>query len=115
MSIEQIDALVQAVSAWIDSTPCNRARDREALLWSRVGKVCEEAGETTAALIGATAANPRKGESATMADVERELLDVAMTALCAVAHIRQAAGEPADVTDLLARHVHEVAHRANLV
>ncbi|MFI9274348.1 hypothetical protein ACIGXM_27105 [Kitasatospora sp. NPDC052896] len=50
-----------------------------------------------------------------MLDVERELLDVAMTALCAVAHIRTTAGETVDVVELLAEHAQAVARRVDLV
>ncbi|MFI2077536.1 MazG-like family protein [Streptomyces triculaminicus] len=107
-------ALVRAVSQWIDDSPDNRVRDAEALLWGRVAKVSEEAGEVVAALIGATGQNPRKGVSATMGDVERELLDVAMTALCAVAHLHADDDTPADVMGLLQAHVVAVAERAGL-
>ncbi|MEV5139665.1 MazG-like family protein [Streptomyces syringium] len=108
------NALVRAVSQWIDSSPENQDRDPEALLWGRVAKVAEESGEVIAALVGATGQNPRKGTSATMGDVERELLDVAMTALCAVEHLHAAEHVPADVMALLAAHVETVARRAGL-
>jgi len=49
----------------------------------RVLKVVEEAGEAAAAYIGMTGANPRKGVTHTLGDVESELLDVALTALVA--------------------------------
>ncbi len=108
----ELGALVHAVSQWIDDAPANRERPAEALLWSRVAKVAEEAGEVVAALIGATGANPRKGVDATMADVERELLDVAFAALCAVDHLRTAAGQEGIAIDLLAEHIRTVAERA---
>ncbi len=108
------NALVRAMSRWIDGSPENRARTPEALLWGRVAKVAEESGEAVAALIGATGQNPRKGVSATMLDVERELLDVALTALCAVEHLHAADDAPADVMGLLAAHVEAVARRAGL-
>ncbi|WP_370424091.1 MazG-like family protein (plasmid) [Streptomyces sp. QH1-20] len=108
------NARVRAVSQWIDSSPENQARDPEALLWGRVAKVAEESGEVITALVGATGQNPRKGKSATMGDVERELLDVAMTALCAVEHLHAADDTPADVMALLAAHVESVARRAGL-
>jgi hypothetical protein len=72
------------------------------LLWGRVTKVGEEAGEAIAALVGATGHNPGKGRSATMGDVEHELLDVAMTALCAIAHLHRADARQPDVVSLLA-------------
>jgi NTP pyrophosphatase (non-canonical NTP hydrolase) len=81
-----------ALSRWIDDAPQNRARDPEARLWGRVAKVAEEAGEVTAALIGMTGQNPRKGVTHARTDVEKELLDVAVTALCAVEHLRGNSG-----------------------
>jgi hypothetical protein len=75
-----------ALSLWIDAG--NAHRDPEAVLWGRVAKVSEEHGEAVAALIGATGQNPRKGTTHAMEDVEQELLDVAITALGAVEHIR---------------------------
>jgi hypothetical protein len=57
-------------------------------LYGRVAKVAEESGEAMSALIGFTGQNPRKGYSNTAEDVVKELLDVALTALCAIEHIR---------------------------
>ncbi|MER5354629.1 MazG-like family protein [Kitasatospora sp. NPDC002551] len=104
--------LLHQISAWIDAAPANRDRDPEALLWSRVAKVGEEAGEAVAALIGATGANPRKGTNATLADVERELLDTAGAALLAVEHLRTRDGRPGTAVDAFTRHVRAVAERA---
>lgn len=113
LGLEDISGTVYAVSDWIDAG--NADRDPEALLWGRVGKVTEEAGEAVAALIVATGANPRKGRSGLMADIERELLDVAMTALCAIAHLHRDNAARPDLTGLLARHVAIVAQRAALL
>jgi hypothetical protein len=85
-----------ALSRWIDTHPANAARDPEAQLWGRVSKVSEETGEAIAALIGATGQNPRKGLTHTMDDVVAELLDVAVTALCAVEHVRGNTGGSLD-------------------
>ena len=78
---------IAALSRWIDAASANAARDPEAATWGRLAKVAEEAGEVIAAYIGATGQNPRKGVTHTMGDVRRELLDVALTALCAVEHL----------------------------
>lgn len=75
------------VSAWVDGYKPNWERDYEALLWGRVAKVSEEAGEAIGALIGATDQNPRKGITHDFDDVARELLDVACAALGGVEHI----------------------------
>ncbi len=80
------------LSNWFDTSPANAARDPEALTWIRVTKVAEEAGEVVDAMNGATGANPRKGVCATMDNVRVELLDVALTALCAVEHLDGAQG-----------------------
>jgi NTP pyrophosphatase (non-canonical NTP hydrolase) len=78
------EALV-SLSRWIDDA--NADRPPEALTWSRLAKITEEAGEVVAAYIGATGQNPRKGVTHTMDDVRRELLDVAVTALAAYEHL----------------------------
>jgi len=92
---------IAALSAWVDANPSNAERDQEAQLWGRTMKVAEELGEVTAALIGATGQNPRKGYTHTMEDVRKELLDVALTALCAVEYLDHNAG-----TALAALHYH---------
>ncbi|MEU5383937.1 MazG-like family protein [Kitasatospora cineracea] len=111
-----LGSLAHALSAWIDASPANQARDPEALLWSRVGKVGEEAGEVVAALIAATGANPRKAATGPggLADVERELLDVAVAALLAVDHLRTRRGQPGHAIRLLEQHLRSVAERVGL-
>lgn len=74
-----------ALSRWIDAG--NAHRDPEAVTWGRLAKLAEEQGEVIAAYIGATGQNPRKGVTHTMEDVQKELLDVAITALGAYEHI----------------------------
>jgi len=74
------------LSRWIDAG--NQHRDPEAATWARLAKITEEAGEVVAAHIGATGQNPRKGVTHSPADVEEELLDVAVTALAALEHLR---------------------------
>lgn len=83
--IPTIDDLLHALSAWIDEG--NAHRPQEARTWGRLAKVSEECGEVISAFIGATGQNPRKGVTHSQADVEEELLDVAVTALCALAHL----------------------------
>ncbi|MEU3401815.1 MazG-like family protein [Streptomyces filamentosus] len=109
----EANAMLIAVSRWIDSAPANQARDPEALLWGRVAKVGEEAGEVIAALVGALGHNPRKGVHDTMEHVEYELLDVAMTALCAVAHLRSRRGGTPDLLGLLQQHIRTVHERSS--
>ena len=100
-----------ALSAWIDTSTANQARDPEARLWGRVAKIGEEAGEAIAALIGATGQNPRKGVTHTLADVRAELLDVAVTALAAVEHLN---GNDATSIDALTEKLDRLIERAGL-
>lgn len=100
-----------ALSKWIDASSANATRDPEACAWGRVAKVSEEHGEAIQALIGATGQNPRKGFTHRWQDVEDELLDVALTALGAVAHLRGNAGDP---LALLEAHVAKVCERAGI-
>nr|WP_280672004.1 MazG-like family protein [Kitasatospora sp. MAP12-44] len=50
----------------------------------QVVKIQEEAGEVAEALIGVLGANPRKGYSHTMKDLQSELCDVIVTAMVAL-------------------------------
>ncbi|MGP9846265.1 MazG-like family protein [Brachybacterium sp. 107] len=77
---------IAALSTWIDEG--NRDRNPEAATWARLAKITEEAGEVVAAQIGATGQNPRKGVTHSEEDVQEELLDVALTALAALEHLR---------------------------
>ncbi|WP_406126906.1 methyltransferase domain-containing protein [Streptomyces sp. NBC_00989] len=105
--------LVHAVSHWIDEHPANKARDPEARLWGRVTKTGEEVGEVIRALVAAFDHNPRKGQSGDMTQVQAELLDVAMTAMCAVAHLNDNDPE-VDLMGLLAQHIAGVSARAGV-
>ncbi|MGO1228307.1 MAG: MazG-like family protein [Brachybacterium sp.] len=77
---------IAELSRWIDDG--NAHRDPEAATWARLAKITEEAGEVVSAHIGATGQNPRKGVTHSSADVEEELLDVVITALAALEHLR---------------------------
>lgn len=95
--VSQVAVSVAWLSDWIDSHPANLARDPEAAAWSRLAKIGEEFGEVVAAYIGATGQNPRKGITHQMYDVEKELLDVALTALAAYEHLTGNTGRSMDV------------------
>lgn len=103
--------LLAALSDWVDDSPANAARDREARTWGRLAKVSEECGEVIQAYIGATGQNPRKGRTHTIDDVVKELLDVAVTALAAVEHLIDDQGAS---VDLLAAHVQWLCERAGI-
>ncbi|MER6969898.1 MazG-like family protein [Nocardioides sp. NPDC000445] len=100
-------ALLAYLSRWLDESQGDR--DAEAVLWGRVAKVSEEAGEAIAALIGATGQNPRKGITHSYDDVVEELLDVAITAMTAVEHMT---GNDARSLGLFHEKVGAVAERA---
>jgi NTP pyrophosphatase (non-canonical NTP hydrolase) len=117
---------ITELNNWIDNSPANRQRDPEAALWGRVSKVMEEHGEVLeaivnaqgqavgraiAALIGATGQNPRKGVTHTLDDVRKELLDVALTALCAVEHLDGGGGV---AMAALQHHIDATYRRAGL-
>lgn len=85
---------IATLSVWIDEG--NAHRDPEAATWGRLAKITEEAGEVVAAYIGATGQNPRKGTTHSMDDVEGELIDVAVTALAALEHLRGNDGSSMD-------------------
>lgn len=53
----------------------------------RVLKIGEESGEAAEAMHGTMAANPRKGASHTWEDVHKELCDVTITAMIALASL----------------------------
>jgi len=105
---------LQELSDWIDDWPENARRDPEALTWGRLAKVSEEAGEVIAAFISVTGQNPRKTERMLMLAVESELLDVALTALCAVAHLRREEIRAGTILDSLRVHIAAVHSRAGL-
>lgn len=100
-----------ALSDWIDRAPANAARDPEAATWGRLAKITEEAGEVIAAFIGVTEQNPRKGRTHDGSDVVKELLDVALTALCAVEHMHNNDGSS---MARLSEHIRYVADRAGV-
>ncbi len=103
-------ARLVALSEWIDAASDNR-NSGLAQTWARVAKVAEESGEAIAALIGATGQNPRKGFTHSLADVEKELLDVAVTALCAVEYLR---GNDGSSEQSLRDHLRNLTERAGL-
>lgn len=101
---------LSALSEWIDAS--NAHRDAEAVLWGRVAKIGEEHGEAIQTLIAWTGQNPRKpradyklGRDALVA----ELLDVAITALGAIEHVR---GHDRSALTLLAHKIDAVHNRA---
>ncbi|MFI8454939.1 MazG-like family protein [Kitasatospora sp. NPDC085464] len=72
----------------------HRAGIGQPLLTLQVVKVQEEAGEVAEALLGVLGANPRKGVSHTLADLQGELCDVIAAAMVA---LRDTTPDPAAV------------------
>ncbi|MCX4986910.1 MazG-like family protein [Streptomyces sp. NBC_00572] len=75
---------VQKLRGWLDKENQAAAGDVKLL---RVLKIGEELGEAAEAITGVLGANPRKGNSHTWQDVEKELSDVIVTAMVALATI----------------------------
>jgi hypothetical protein len=84
--------------AWLDAANGRDAHEVAA----RVMKITEEAGEATAAYLGVTGQNPRKGIAATGEDLAGELCDVVLAALIALATVT---GGTPHAESALARHV----------
>lgn len=106
---DDLSARIARLSEWIDAG--NTHRDPEAATWARLAKITEEAGEVVAAFIGATGQNPRKGITHTQGDVQEELLDVALTALAALEHLRDHDGRS---IELLEEKLSRILKRAGL-
>jgi len=109
MTNQALSLQINDISAWVDRSLADK--DPESILWHRVGKVGEEHGEAIEALIGATNGNPRKPGSHTLDDLRHELLDTALAALCAWAHM---SGNAANPIGALAGHARLVHARAGL-
>jgi hypothetical protein len=99
---------ISAITRWIDSANGDVAED-DAM---RVMKIGEEYGEAVAAYIGMTGQNPRKGKTHTQADLCKELADIAITALCAIAHFTN--NNPAVTQAFLASKITEIITRSNI-
>jgi NTP pyrophosphatase (non-canonical NTP hydrolase) len=122
--------LLAALNRWIDSAPANADRPREVVSVERIAKLQEEVGELARelmpfqlqisassgqameALLAFTGGNPRKGRTGDLLAVRHELLDVALTALCAVEHLDGGGGT---AWDALVGHMAAVAARAGII
>jgi hypothetical protein len=88
--------MIADVSRWIDESPRNKLNTfTENLLLRTSVKIGEETGELNEALIGMLGQNPRKQTAHTMVDVEKELLEIAFTALGAIEFLHQNDGSSA--------------------
>lgn len=64
----------------------HRNQSPDYILYARTAKIMEESGEVMQAVIGYLGDNPRKGVTHSLKDVQTELADVIVTALCALEH-----------------------------
>jgi len=78
-------ASIEKIRHWLDDDG-NTASERDRLLL-RVLKIGEEYGEVSEAVHGVLGANPRKGASHTWEDVQKELCDVVVTTMVALATV----------------------------
>ncbi|MGY0059704.1 MazG-like family protein [Streptomyces sp. LZ34] len=102
--MEETWETVRRLVAWLDAESRPMAPEVARLL--RVLKISEEAGEVAEAVHGVMGGNPRKGASHTWADVERELCDVILTAMVALASLTP------DARKRFEEHVSYVADRS---
>ncbi len=104
---EMSQAMLVELSEWVNAG--NASRSPDALLWIRLCKPAEEAGEVISALHQATGANPRKTAVEGLDAVVEELLDTAVAALAAVEHVTGHAGRSLTLLDHKIQRVHRRA------
>lgn len=107
--LKDIETGIARLSVWIDEP--SAAQDPLTQLLLRVGKLTEESGEVWDAIIGSIGQNPRKGVYKTWDDVDKELLDVIVTAWGALEHRH---GNRGVVGAMLSAFVARLLHRAGL-
>lgn len=86
MAEQELWDTISKLCAWLDTA--ENKLDGDVLKLVRVMKIQEEAGEVAQATIGALGQNVRKGQiTHTWEDVSHEIVDVAITALVALASV----------------------------
>lgn len=107
-TLERLLTIIREVDAHLDSRTASEYREQPlARHWSRITKVCSEAGEVMDALSKATGENPRKGVCGTWDEVTGELGDVLCAAAFAIQHVTK--DEAATASVIMAAF--EKAHR----
>jgi NTP pyrophosphatase (non-canonical NTP hydrolase) len=101
--MEDVWDTVGRLVAWLDE---ESSASPEVARLLRVLKISEEAGEVAEAIHGVMGANPRKGNSHTWEDVQRELCDVILTGMVALKTITP------DAQRVFAEHLDHVAARS---
>ncbi|MFI1399220.1 MazG-like family protein [Streptomyces sp. NPDC020681] len=102
-TLDPIWDTVDRLHTWLDRES-ELPPQQELLL--RMLKLTEEVGEVSAAIIGATGQNPRKGRTHSWQDVEAELCDVIITAMVALRTLTP------DTREVFAGHAGRVAQRS---
>lgn len=110
MVSEMTSAALAAFSQHIDDS--YGQIDPEAHLWRRTMKLVSEAGEAQDAIGGILGENPRKGVTHTREQAIGELLDVAVSALGAVEHMK---GNDGSALRLLDDKIMFVAKRMGII
>lgn len=101
--VGDLDTVVRWLVAWNDHY--------EVPEMARIMKLSEEVGEAVAEYTGYRGLNPRKGVTNGVNPLIKELLDVALAALVALATV----APELDIVDQLDDHAERVARRAHLV
>lgn len=98
----------------INAVEQNARLYKDVPLDDQIHKITEENGEVADAVIGIRGSNPRKGVYKTIEDLDKELLDVALTALSAWGKLNLLQHDPVQALithaeKAVARHHAEVA------
>jgi hypothetical protein len=112
-ALDEPERDILALSRWVDSSPAYTGVSDESANWRRITKLVEEAGEAVNAYAGSLGENPRKGRTHSLHDVQRELYDVALASLGAIAHLRGNT-DASGVLEGLHHHIESVAIRAGV-
>lgn len=97
---------VRFLREWLDSNSGEQSTRLLRVL--RIMKISEEVGEVTAAVIGVTGQNPRKGVTHSWEDVQAELCDVIIAAMVALDTLND------NAPHVLSKHLASCAERAKL-
>jgi NTP pyrophosphatase (non-canonical NTP hydrolase) len=113
---------IAAITQWIDAANSEISGD-DAMRVLKISEEITEAyemlaaiaaanGRAAAAFIGMTGQNPRKGVTHSLGDLNMELADVAITALCAISHFT--GNNPEVVRGYLAAKISQIITRADI-
>lgn len=107
--IRDLGDAIEKIHRWLSANDEAKGFSADLVLHQRCMKVGAEAGEVLDAVSITYGQNPRKMVEATLADVSRELLDVAVTALVAWRYINDG-----DAPEALVDHAMYLLEREQL-